>query len=78
MDKFTKTTEIDISSMSAIEEDTPKSGKWGKIVALILCLLLSVIIWVYVMETDTSIKTKTIEDVRVTSVTANGLTLLRL
>lgn len=72
MDKFTKTTEIDISSMSAIEEDTPKSGKWGKIVALILCLLLAVIIWVYVMETDTSIKTKTIEDVNVTSVTANG------
>lgn len=55
MDKFSKTTEIDVSSINSMEEDTPKSGKAGKIIAAIFSLLLAVVIWIYVMETDTQI-----------------------
>lgn len=52
MDKFTKTTEIDISAMNDMEDETPKKGKAGKIIALIICLIASIFIWLLVMETD--------------------------
>ena len=52
MDKFTKTTEVDISNMGLIEEDTPQKSKAGKIIAIIISLLLSISIWLYVVETD--------------------------
>ena len=65
MDKFTKTTEVDISSMHAVEEDTPKTSKASKIVAVIICLLLSVGIWLYVTETDMTAYEKTFDGVSV-------------
>ena len=52
MDKFTKTTEVDISNMGLIEEDTPQKSKAGKIIAIVISLLLSISIWLYVVETD--------------------------
>ena len=58
MDKFTKTTEVDISSLNLHEEETPKKSKATKVVALIISLLLAVAIWLYVVETDESIVEK--------------------
>ena len=52
MDKFTKTTEIDISAMNDMEDETPKKGKAGTIIALIICLIASIFIWLLVMETE--------------------------
>lgn len=68
MDKFTKTTEIDISAMNEMEDETPKKSKVGTIVALIVCLFVSLFIWIFVMETDTSLIEKTYDDVSVTIV----------
>ena len=55
MDRFSKTTEIDVSALNSMEEDTPKSSNAIKIVAAIFSLLLAVVIWLYVMETDTEV-----------------------
>ena len=66
MDKFTKTTEIDISAMVDMEDETPKKSKAGTIVALIVCLIVSLFIWVFVMETDSSLIEKTYDDISVT------------
>ena len=52
MDKFTKTTEVDISNMGLIEEETPQKSRVGKIIAMIISLILAVSIWLYVVETD--------------------------
>ena len=52
MDKFTKTTEVDISNMGLIEEETPQKSKVGKIIAIIVSLLISISVWLYVVETD--------------------------
>lgn len=65
MDKFTKTTEIDISAMNEIEDETPKKSNAGTIVALILCLVASIFIWLLVMETDTQEIEKTFSGVPV-------------
>ncbi|MBQ7353048.1 MAG: hypothetical protein IJW54_03475 [Clostridia bacterium] len=62
MDKFTKTTEIDISAMhDVMEEETPKKNKIGKIVAIIISCLVAIGIWVYASETDNNIETDTYE-----------------
>ncbi len=66
MDKFTKTTEIDISAMNDMEDETPKKSKVGTVVALIVCLFVSLFIWVFVMETDTSLIEKEYDDISVT------------
>ena len=68
MDKFTKTTEIDISAMVDMEDETPKKSTAGTIVALIVCLIVSLFIWVFVMETDSSLIEKTYDDISVTIV----------
>ena len=65
MDKFTKTTEVDISNMGLIEEETPQKGKAGKIIAMIISLLLAVSIWLYVVETDDTLVEKEFSNVEV-------------
>lgn len=64
MDKFTKTTEIDTSDLNLLEE-TPKKSKVGKVVALIISLLLAVAIWLYVVETDTTVVDKEYTGIKV-------------
>ena len=65
MDKFTKTTEIDISAMNEMEDETPKKSNVGKIIALIICLIASIFIWLLVMETDNTKIEKEFKDVAV-------------
>ena len=65
MDKFTKTTEVDISNMGLIEEETPQKSKAGKIIAMIISLLLAVSIWLYVVETDDTLVEKEFNNVEV-------------
>lgn len=66
MDKFTKTTEIDISAMVDMEDETPKKSKASTIIALVVCLIVSLLIWTFVMETDSSLIEKTYEEISVT------------
>lgn len=70
MDRFTKTTETDISNMN-LEEATPQKSKAGKIIAIIISLLLSIAIWLYVVETDDTKITKEYNDVSVTIINSN-------
>lgn len=65
MDKFTKTTEVEISNMNSVEEETPQKSKVGGIVAIIICLLLSLVAWVYVAETDDAEVEKEYKNVKV-------------
>ena len=66
MDKFSRTTEIDTAGvLNAIEQDAPKKSRKGNIIALILCVLAAVCIWLYVMDTDTQIVEKVYVDVPV-------------
>ena len=65
MEKFTKTTEIDISNMKTVEDETPQKSKIGKIIAVMVSLLLAVSIWLYVMETDETIIEKEYSDIYV-------------
>ena len=55
MDRFSKTTEIDTAEIAAaaIEDDTPQKSRASIIIALISCILISIVIWMGVMETDT-------------------------
>ncbi|MBQ7760663.1 MAG: hypothetical protein IJ400_01290 [Clostridia bacterium] len=63
---FTKTTEIDISSMhDSMEEATPKKNNAGKIISMILSLLIAFIIWVYAFENDPTIEKDIYYDVPV-------------
>lgn len=64
MDKFSRTTEIDTAGvLNAIEQDTPKKSRRGKIIALIICLFVAICIWVYAMDTDTTIDEKKYDDI---------------
>lgn len=72
MDKFSKTTEIDISDAMGIEDDTPKKSKKGKIIAVILSVLIAICIWLYVMQTDTTLYERDYKDISVTVVNENG------
>ena len=58
MEKFTKTTEIDISAMNEIEDEAPKKSNVGNVIAIIVCLVLAILIWVFVIETDDSLTSK--------------------
>ncbi|MBE6674777.1 MAG: hypothetical protein E7596_06690 [Ruminococcaceae bacterium] len=71
MDKFTKTTEIDISNLSLMEEETPQKSKIGKVIAIIISLLLAVSVWVYVAETDQTSVEKEFDGVAVTVINNN-------
>lgn len=73
MDKFTKTTEIDISAMNSMEEETPKSSKAGKVIAIILSLIIAIAIWLYVIETDPTKYDKTYNDIEVPIVNISDL-----
>ncbi len=52
MDKFTKTTEVDISNINPVEDEAPQKSKTGKIIAAVVCVLLAIVAWIYVVETD--------------------------
>ena len=65
MDKFTKTTEVDLSNVNMIEEETPQKSKWGKVIAIIVSLVLAVSAWLYAMETDTTTFEKVYDDIDV-------------
>ena len=69
MDRFSKTTEIDTSEVAAatMEEDTPQKSKVNNIIALVVCLLIAVVIWLFVMEKDTELMEKKFEGVPVYS-----------
>ena len=65
MDKFTKTTEIDISAMTDMEEETPKKSNIGNIIAMICCLIFAIVIWFFVMEGDSSVSERKFNDIPV-------------
>jgi len=67
MDKFSRTTEIDTAGvLSAIEEETPKKSRRGNIIALVICILVAVFIWAYVVDTNPEIVDAQFSDVTVT------------
>ncbi len=76
MDKFTKTTEIDISAMTEMEDETPQKSSTGKIIAMICCLILAMIIWLFVMEIDTTIQEREYNDISVEPIGNAGYTIL--
>ncbi len=60
MANFTKTTEIDISSMhDVMEEETPKKSKWGVIIPIVLSLIVAFGIWLFATEKSTDLHTET-------------------
>ncbi len=65
MDKFTKTTEGELSNVNMVEEEAPQKGKAGKIVAIIISLLLAISAWLYVVGTDETIVEKKFDDIEV-------------
>lgn len=71
MDKFTITTENDISNMNLVEEETPQKNRTAQVIAIIISILLSVAIWLYVMETDETKIEKEYEQVTVNIVNSN-------
>ena len=75
MDKFTKTTEIDISAMTEMEDETPKKSNVGNVIAMICCLILAIIIWLFVMEIDTSIQEREFKDITVEKISDAGYTV---
>ena len=72
MDKFSKTTEIDISDAMGMEDDTPKKSIKWKVVAIVMSVLIAICIWLYVMQTDTTLYERDYKDIPVTVVNANG------
>lgn len=72
MDKFTKTTEMDISAINEIEEKSPKKNKLGSIVSIVFCLLIAIIIWLFAMENDTTEYTRAFDDIPVNVVGSEG------
>lgn len=65
MDKFTKTTEIDIPNTNPVEDEAPTKSKSGKIVAAIVCILLAIVAWIYVVETDNTMVEKEFNNIEV-------------
>lgn len=65
MDRFSRTTEIDTAEITAatMEDDTPKKSKITIIIALIICLLIAVVVWAFVMETDDTIIDKEFDEI---------------
>ena len=72
MDKFSKTTEIDISDAMGMEDDTPKKSIKWKVVAIVMSVLIAICIWLYVMQTDTALYDREYKNVSVTVVNADG------
>lgn len=70
-DKFTKTTETDISNMSLMEEETPQKSKAGTIITIIISLILSVSLWLYVVDSDDKKIEKAFDDIEVQIINAN-------
>ena len=75
MDKFTKTTEIDISAMTDMEEETPKKSNVGNIIAMICCFIFAIVIWFFVMEGDSSTSERKFKDVPVSVYNCNELNI---
>ena len=66
MDKFSRTTEIDTAGvLSAIEEETPKKSRRGNIIALVICVLVAIFIWAYVVDTNPEISSIEFSNVEV-------------
>lgn len=67
MDRFSRTTEIDTAEIAAatMEDDTPQKSKASVIIAIVVCLLVAVVIWLFVMETNTEIIQKEFNDIPV-------------
>ena len=72
MDKFSKTTEIDISDAMGMEDDTPKKSVKWKVVAIVMSVLIAICIWLYVMQTDTALYDREYKNISVTVVNADG------
>lgn len=70
-DKFTKTTETDISNMSLMEEETPQKSKVGTVISIIVSLILSVSLWLYVVDSDDNKIEKAFEDIEVQIINPN-------
>ena len=75
MDKFTKTTEIDISAMTEMEDETPKKSNVGNVIAMVCCLILAIFIWLFVMEIDTSIQQREYKDISVEKIGYDAYTV---
>lgn len=69
MDRFSKTTDIDIAEVAAASSvtDTPKKSKVSAIVAYMVCVVLAIFIWLWVMETDTTVIQREFNDVQICS-----------
>lgn len=65
MDKFTKTNEGELSNVNMVEEEAPKEGKAGKIIAIVVSFILAIVAWLYVVGTDDTIVEKEFSDVAV-------------
>jgi hypothetical protein len=64
MDRFSRTIDTDTAEYANIEDSTPtKRGKLSKIIAIIVCFLLAVVMWLYVMEVNTENVEFTIDNV---------------
>ena len=67
MERFTKTTEIENSDEYVNDEKaTLRKKKFGKLLAIIICLILAIVAWIYVVETDETKVEKKFDDVSVT------------
>ena len=71
-DKFTKTTETDISNMTLMEEETPQKSKVGTVISIIISLILSVSLWLYVVDTDDNKIEKAFDDIEVQIINPNS------
>ena len=65
MDKFTKTTEGELSNVNMVEEEAPRKSKTGTIIAIIVSLILAISAWLYVVETDDTIVEQEFENIEV-------------
>ena len=72
MEKFTKTTEMDISAMSEMENPTPQKNKLGSIISIIFCLLIAVVIWLFAMENDVTEHTREFDNIQVNLIGNDG------
>lgn len=65
MDRFSKTIDTDTAEFANIEDSTPtKHSKISKIIAIIVCFLLAIVMWLYVMEVSTDVVEQTFTDVQ--------------
>jgi hypothetical protein len=72
MDQYSKTTELDVSEVSGIEDNAPKKSKAWRIVSIFLCLIIAFGIWIYVMEIDNEVYEKEYKDVSFEKITTDN------